>query len=54
VVATLGQTDVVLAWQDSFGRTRFIAPVQQHRFFEAMKYDQLLAQADGTVALPPL
>jgi hypothetical protein len=51
LVATLGQTDVVLMWQDSSGRTRFIAPVQQHRFFEAMRYDQLLAQANSTVTL---
>lgn len=43
--------DIVLVWQDSEGRTRFIAPVQQQRFFEIMKYDQLYAQADGSIML---
>lgn len=43
--------DVVIVWQDCGGRTKFIAPVQQQRFFEVMKYDQLYAQADGTIML---
>jgi len=51
LLKTLGTTDVVLLWQEPAGRTRFISPVEQRRFFEAMKYDQLLAQADGTVVL---
>jgi hypothetical protein len=25
--------------------------VEQHRFFEAIRFDQLFAQADGTVTL---
>ena len=45
--------EIVLLWQDSRGKTKFIAPVQQHRFFETIKYEQLLAQADRTVSLPP-
>jgi hypothetical protein len=43
--------DTVLVWQDSEGITKFISPLQQHRFFEIMKYDQLCAQADGSVTL---
>lgn len=45
--------DVVIVWQDFGGRTKFIAPVQQQRFFEVMKYDQLYAQADGTIMPKP-
>ncbi len=51
LAAQFGPTAVALVWQDSWGRMQFIAPVEQRRFLEAMKYDQLLAQADGTVAL---
>jgi hypothetical protein len=43
--------EVVLIWRDVAGRTRFIAPVQQHRFFEVVKYDQLRAQVDGSITL---
>jgi hypothetical protein len=35
---------VVLVWEDSSGRTQFIAPPEQRPFFEVMKYDQLRAQ----------
>ena len=42
--------DVVAVWQDEFGRTRFIAPAQQHPFFQIVSYDQLYAQVNGTLA----
>ena len=34
-----------LVWEDREGRMRFIAPPEQRRFFEVMKYDQLRAQS---------
>jgi hypothetical protein len=43
--------EVVALWEDSAGRTRFIAPPQQHPFFELMKYGQLRAQVNGTLEL---
>ncbi len=45
--------DIALVWQDAEGRTKFLAPVQQEPFFEVVRYDQLLAQADGTVTVTP-
>jgi hypothetical protein len=36
---------VVYVWEDAEGKTRFLAPAEQRRFFGAMKYDQLRAQA---------
>ncbi len=44
-------TDAVVVWQDEAGRMKFISPPCQERFFGAMKYDQLYAQADRTVTL---
>jgi hypothetical protein len=41
--------NVVALWQQSH-RTRFIAPPQQHPFFQIMKYEQLLAQVNQTLA----
>lgn len=41
--------NVVLFWKDPRGRTRFVAPPQQHPFFHIMNYDQLRAQAEGTL-----
>ena len=41
--------NVVALWQDPSSRTRFIAPPEQHPFFQIMKYDQLLAQANSTL-----
>jgi hypothetical protein len=35
----------VYVWEDAEGKTRFLAPAEQQRFFGAMKYDQLRAQA---------
>ncbi len=42
--------DVVILWQDPSNHTRFIAPPQQHPFFQIMKYEQLIAQVNGTIA----
>jgi hypothetical protein len=42
--------NVVALWQDPSHRTRFIAPPQQHPFFQIMKYEQLLAQVNQTLA----
>jgi hypothetical protein len=44
--------NVVAVWPDEFGRTRFIAPQQQHAFFQAVSYDQLRAQVNTTLACP--
>jgi hypothetical protein len=41
---------VVVLWQDQSNRTRFIAPPEQHPFFQIMKYEQMLAQVSGTLA----
>ena len=41
--------EVVAVWPDDFARTRFIAPAQQHPFFQAVSYDQLYAQVNGTL-----
>ena len=40
--------DVVAVWQDRYGRTKFIAPPQQHSFFRVVNYDQLYAQVNCT------
>jgi hypothetical protein len=40
---------VVLVWQDQLGRTRFIAPPEQHPFLQVAGYDQLLAQVNSTL-----
>ena len=42
--------EVVAVWQDEFGRTRFIAPAEQHPFLQVVRYDQLYAQVNGTLA----
>ena len=41
--------EVVVLWEDSAGRTRFIAPPQQHPFFQVVNYGQLRAQVNGTI-----
>ena len=48
------QGDVVVVWEDPAGRTRFIAPPQQHPFFQVVNYGQLRAQANGTISLTSL
>lgn len=42
--------DVVLVWQNQQGTMKFIAPPQQHPFFQIVKYEQLYAQVNGTLA----
>jgi len=39
--------NVVAVWQDEFGRTRFIAPPEQHPFFQVTGYHQLYAQVNS-------
>jgi len=41
--------NVVAVWPDEFGRTRFLAPPEQHAFFQAVSYDQLRAQINATL-----
>ena len=41
--------NVVAVWPDEFGRTRFLAPPEQHAFFQIAGYDQLRAQVSGTL-----
>jgi hypothetical protein len=36
--------NVVPVWRDPFGRTKFIAPENQHPFFESVSYEQLAVQ----------
>lgn len=44
--------DVIAVWPDEFGRTRFLAPPEQHAFFQAVSYDQLRAQINTTLVCP--
>ena len=44
--------NVVVVWPDEFGRTRFLAPPEQHAFFQAVSYDQLRAQINTTLVCP--
>jgi hypothetical protein len=44
---------VVAVWPDQFGRTRFLAPPEQHAFFQVVDFDQLRAQVNGTLPCPP-
>ena len=41
--------DVVALWEDPAGRIRFIAPPQQHPFFQVVNYGQLRAQVNGAI-----
>jgi hypothetical protein len=43
------QGDVAALWEDALGRTRFIAPPQQHPFLQVVNYGQLRAQANETL-----
>jgi hypothetical protein len=42
--------EVSLVWKNESGRTKFIAPSQQHYFFLVVSYDQLYAQRDGSIS----
>lgn len=44
--------ELIAVWEDRFGRTRFIAPPQQHAFFQAVGYGQLRAQVNGSLNAP--
>jgi hypothetical protein len=41
--------ELAVVWEDTQGRTRFIAPPQQHPFFQVVNYGQLRAQVNGTI-----
>ncbi|HWB85071.1 MAG TPA: hypothetical protein VG675_13080 [Bryobacteraceae bacterium] len=41
--------NVVPVWVDQLGRTRFIAPPQQHPFFRTISYQQLYTQVNRTL-----
>lgn len=41
--------NVVLVWLDQFGRTKFLAPPQQHPFFKTATYEQLYGQVNRTL-----
>jgi hypothetical protein len=41
--------ELAIVWEDSQGRTRFIAPPQQHPFFQVVNYRQLRAQVNGAI-----
>jgi hypothetical protein len=43
--------NVAAVWRDQYGRTRFIAPPEQHPFLEIAGYDQLRAQTNGAVSV---
>jgi hypothetical protein len=43
--------EVAAVWEDRQGRTRFIAPPQQHPFFHVVNYSQLRAQVNGTIEI---
>ena len=45
------QGEVAVLWEDPQGRTRFIAPPQQHPFFQLVNYGQLRAQVNGSITL---
>jgi hypothetical protein len=41
--------ELAVVWEDPQGRTRFLAPPQQHPFFQVVNYAQLRAQLNGTI-----
>lgn len=43
--------NLAAVWPDEFGRTRFLAPPEQHAFFQVVGYDQLRAQINGSLGL---
>lgn len=40
---------VVAVWRDEAGRTRFLAPPEQHAFLQIVSYSQLEAQVDRQI-----
>lgn len=45
---------VVAVWRDASGRTRFLAPPEQHAFFQIVSYSQLAAQINRTMECAPI
>jgi len=43
--------ELALVWEDPQGRTRFMAPPQQHPFFQVVNHAQLRAQVNGILQL---
>jgi len=43
--------NVVPVWRDPFGRTKFIAPQNQHAFFGGVSYEQLALQINRTLTV---
>lgn len=43
--------NVVPVWQDAHARTRFLAPPQQHPFFQSTSYDALYAHVNRTLTI---
>ena len=41
--------NVVPVWRDQLGRTKFIAPRQQHPFFASVSYEYLFTQVNRTL-----
>jgi hypothetical protein len=41
--------ELAIVWEDPERRTRFIAPPQQHPFFQVVNYGQLRAQVNGSL-----
>jgi hypothetical protein len=41
--------NVVAIWRDAAGRTRFLAPPEQHAFFQIVSYTQLEAQVNHSL-----
>lgn len=41
--------NVVAVWRDAIGRTRFLAPPEQHAFFQILSYSQLEAQVNRSL-----
>lgn len=44
--------NVVAMWRDAAGRTRFLAPAEQHAFFQIVSYAQLEAQVNRRLEFP--
>ena len=43
--------NVVPVWLDPFGRTKFIAPQNQHPFFKSVSYEQLATEVNRTLTV---
>jgi hypothetical protein len=43
--------NVVPVWLDPFGQTKFIAPREQHPYFQSISYEQLALQINRTLSV---